>query len=247
MILKRGICSNDISTVSMLIHFLERFSFAYDIDFNISSFTDGIEFLQCYNNALGSFHILFLDISMPDINGIELANAIRNTPDRDVRIIFISAHNKYIKESFQVQASQYFTKPILQQDFNIEMRRIVDDMISQSMPKLILPTEENVELVFLNNIIYIQSIDSKKRKLNFVLQDRILCSQGTIQEFEKKLSGCGFIVPSQGYLINLRHLDFIKDKELILCNGESIPLSRRKEKDIRNYYDDQILALSKKR
>ena len=134
MILKIGICSNDISTVSMLIHFLERFSFAYDIDFNISSFTDGIEFLQCYNNALGSFHILFLDISMPDINGIELANAIRNTPDRDVRIIFISAHNKYIKESFQVQASQYFTKPILQQDFNIEMRRIVDDMISQSMP-----------------------------------------------------------------------------------------------------------------
>ena len=246
MILKIGICDDEIDIMKQLKDYLEHYSFAYNIDFEVSTFTSGEELLQSYHNA-GTYHILFLDVEMPGINGINLANQIRELPDRNVYIVFVSSYPEYMKDSFNVRAFQYLTKPIDRTVFEIELKRIVDDIVHQSSAKLLLPTAENDELIFLDELLYIKSINSKQKRLDFILKDRTIHSQGTIAEYEKKLDTAGFISPTQGYLIHMRYLRYIRKNELVLCNDEIIPLSRRKEKAIRDYFNEQLLLLARKR
>ncbi len=247
MILKTGICDDEKEVISTLTKYLEHYEFANNIDFEIASFTESRKLLNYYNNMPGTFHILFLDVEMPEINGIELANKIRQTPDHNVHIIFVSSYPEYMKDSFNVQAFQYLTKPVTEQTFKVEMNKIIQDITSTMSTKLIIPTAEEDELIFLDDLLYIKSIDSKKKRLEFILKERHIASHGTIIEFEKKLFSSGFVSPSPGYLIQLRHLHFIRKNELILCNNDVIPLSRRKEKLIRDYFNEQLLTLAKRR
>lgn len=247
MILKIGICDDDESIISTLTAYLERYQFVHNIDFEISSFTDSRQLLKCYNNTPGTFHILFLDVEMPEINGLELANTIREMPDRNVHIVFVSSYPEYMKDSFNVQAFQYLTKPLEEAIFQQEMQRIVKDITDFMPGKLLIPTATEDELIFLDELLYIKSINSKKRLLDFVLKDRRISSLGTIGEYEKKLSSSGFISPSQGYLVHMKYLHFIRKNQVILCNNEKIPLSRRKEALIRSYFNEQLLTLAKRR
>lgn len=246
MILKIGICDDDISMIKQLKEYLEYYSFAYNIDFETHSFTHAKDLLACYH-ATGDFHILFLDVEMPDINGIELANQIRQLPDRNVTIVFISSYPEYMKESFQVHAYQYLTKPLEQDVFKREMNRIITDMIQQMSAKLILSSDAQRELVFLDQLLYIKCTASKSKKLDFVLRDRVIHSHGTIADYEKRLAGSGFICPSRSYLIHLKFVKYIRKDELVLTNNHSIPISRRKEKAIREYFNQQLLTLAKRR
>lgn len=247
MILKIGICDDEVTMITTLTNYLERYQFAHNIDFEISTFTSSSQLLKCYNNTPGVFHILFLDVEMPEINGLELANTIRKLPDRNVHIIFVSSYPKYMKDSFNVQAFQYLTKPVEERAFEQEMQRIIKDITDSMSTKLVIPTATEDELIFLDELLYIKSTNSKKKLLDFILKDRTISSFGTIAEYEKKLTNSGFISPSQGYLVHLQHLHFIRKKELVLCNNEKIPLSRRKEAQIRSYFNEQLLTLAKRR
>ena len=246
MILKIGICDDEPSIITTIVKYLNHYELAYDIDFEISTFTNAKQLLQTYNNP-GVFHILFLDVEMPEMSGIELATAIREIPDRNVHIVFVSSYPEYMKDSFNVQAFQYLTKPISEKDFTLELNRIVKDLKQSLATKLIVSTSMDEELVFLDEIIYIKSVNSKKKQLTYVLKDRTIDSIGKISDLEKTLQSSGFACPSQGYLIHLQHLNLIRKNELLLSNGDIIPLSRRKERPLREYFNEQLLLLSRKR
>lgn len=246
MILKVGICDDEPSIVSEIAKYLEQYSFQNDVDFETSTFTNSTSLLQNYTKA-GTFHVLFLDVEMPEMNGIELADTIRHLPDRNVQIVFVSSYPEYMKDSFNVRAFQYLTKPLEQKVFDKEMNRIIAEIKEQSSTKIILKTDEEDIVVGIDEILYLKTVDSKAKKVDFVLSDQIVHSQGTIREYEKQLNSLGFIVPSQGYLIQLQHLRYIRKNELILCNNDIIPLSRRKEKLLRDYFNENLLHLAKHR
>jgi DNA-binding LytR/AlgR family response regulator len=246
MILKIGICDDESSVITQITNYLELYSFQNDVDFETSTFTNSISLLQNYTKP-GAFHVLFLDVEMPEMNGIELANAIRQLPDRNVQIIFVSSYPEYMKDSFHVRAFQYLTKPLDQKVFDKEMHRIIAEIKEQSLTKFIIKTNEADFVVDINEILYLKTVDSKAKKIDFVLFGQIVHSQGTIHEYETQLNSLGFIVPSRGYLIQLQHLRYIRKNELILCNNDIIPLSRRKEKLIRNYFNEKLLHLAKHR
>lgn len=246
MILKIGICDDDRTIIKQLKEYLEYYSFAYNIDFETRSFTHAKDLLSCYHST-GNFHILFLDVEMPDINGIELASRIRQIPDPNVKIVFISSYPEYMKQSFQVHAYEYLTKPLERDIFKKEMNRMVTDIIEQMSAKLILTVDGQKELIFLDELLYIKCTASKSKRLDFVLDDRVIHSHGTIADYEKMLAGSGFICPSRSYLIHLKFVQYIRKDELVLTNNHVIPISRRKEKAIRDYFNQQLLTLAKRR
>ena len=94
----------------LLRNHLQKIGADLDIDFEITTYNDSRLLLSDYVQP-GTFHILFLDVEMPEPNGIAAAQRIRNLPDRDVRIVFVSSYPQYMKESFNVQTFQYLTKP----------------------------------------------------------------------------------------------------------------------------------------
>ena len=120
-----AICDDEISQIKTIEEYLERFSVKTDAKFHIERFTDGNELLKKYYNEKSPFDILFLDMEMPVQNGLETAEKIRRLPDRNVLIAFITSYPEYMQDSFDVQASQYFTKPVSYELFEQKLEKML--------------------------------------------------------------------------------------------------------------------------
>ncbi len=106
MIFKVAICDDEANDIFLLKNHLQKIGADLDIDFEITTYNDSRLLLSDYVLP-GTFHILFLDVEMPEPNGIAAAQRIRSLPDRDVRIVFVSSYPQYMKDSFNVQTFQY--------------------------------------------------------------------------------------------------------------------------------------------
>lgn len=243
MTFKAAICDDDEKENSIIKSYLHSLELEQDMDFEISVFTNGNTLLSQYRKA-DAFHILFLDVEMPEINGLEVARQIRNLPDKQVKIVFISNYPEYMQDSFNVQAFHYLAKPLQYDTFKQLMYRIIKDYRDSHISKLLIQEDGIEELVYLDDILYIEAVKSQKSQLNFVLTNKTINARGTIYNWEEELKSHYFISPYRGLLVNINHVHFIQDSSLILSNGETIPLSRRKEKDIRTLFNKHVLTLT---
>lgn len=246
MIFKVAICDDDKKDIQTIKQFLNTYEINYDIDFEISVFTDSRILLHTYNTS-GKFHILFLDVEMPGMNGLELAKSIRNIPDKLVKIIFVSNYPEYMQDSFNVQAFQYFPKPLQYEKFQELMQRIITDYKESAVTKLLIKEDGAEELVYIEDIISIESTNSKKKQLCITLKDKKVTVQGILSDWNNMLGEYSFLSPCRGFLINLNHIHYIKEDDLIMSNNESIPMSRRQEKEIRKQFSKQLLNINQKR
>lgn len=245
MIFNIAACDDEQDDIETLQKHMQNLSIKMDIDFNITIYNDSQKLLTAYQP--GKFQLLFLDVEMPKLDGIELAKKIRAFPDRDVRIIFVSSYPKYMKDSFNVQAFQYLTKPYSEKELCEIIIQIVDDYKHSKIEKTIICTDNSEEIVNLNDIIAIKSFNAKKKILHITTTHKTIETTGIIGDFERKFSEHGFVSPCRGYLINIQHLHYFKDTVLIMSDGMSIPLSRRKERNIRNLFNKNLLIISTKR
>ncbi len=243
MIFNIAICDDDVCAVETLNSYLYKIRLEMDIDFQITSFYDSQKLLTAYT-APSAFHLLFLDVEMPGLDGIELAKKIRALPDRNVRIIFVSSYPQYMKDSFNVQAFQYLTKPYSYKELQEIVIQIIDDYKNSQIAKLLVHTDYSEELVNLNDIISVESINAKQKVLLVTTKEKTIEATGLIGDWEKDLAEQGFISPCRGFLINIQHLHYFRKNDVIMSNNTAIPLSRRKEKNVRTLFNKNLLIHS---
>ena len=142
MLLKIGICDDEPEYTTILADYLKT----YDIDsekdysFQIDKFTSAKELLSAYTKP-ETYHILFLDVEMPEITGIELAKKIRMLGDKNVRIVFVSHYPEYMQDSFDVQAFYYLSKPLNYNDFCIIIKKLITFNLSSSIQTILSASE----------------------------------------------------------------------------------------------------------
>lgn len=243
MIFKVAVCDDDKKDVQKIKKFLHSYEMEYNIDFDISVFLSSKLLLEQYREP-GTYHILFLDVEMPDTNGLELARQIRNLPDKLVKIIFVSNYPEYMQDSFNVQAFQYFPKPLQYEKFKELMHSIQKDFEDSQITKLLIEEDGVEELVYVDDIILIQSGNAKKKQLLVTLAKHTVETHGLLTDWERDLQQYAFISPCRGYLVNLNHIHYIKNNELILSNNLTVPLSRRREKEIRDLFSKRLLTIN---
>jgi DNA-binding LytR/AlgR family response regulator len=243
MLLKVAICDDEPKDANIISSYLQRFEIKEDIDFETSIFNQSKDLLQQCTHP-GIFHILFLDVEMPNINGIELARLIRII-DQDVKVVFISNYPHYMQDSFPVHPTHYLTKPLSETRFQDLMYQIIKEYEKSHIYKIILQTSQQEELVNINDIFYITSQKTKKGFLSFVINNVTLESRGNLKDWENELAPYHFISPHRGLLVNLNKIHYIKDTTIILDNGEILPLSRRKEKDFRSLFSRHLITINK--
>lgn len=192
MIFNIAACDDDQDDIETLQKHMQNLSIKMDIDFNITIYNDSQKLLTAYQP--GKFQLLFLDVEMPKLDGIELAKKIRAFPDRDVRIIFVSSYPKYMKDSFNVQAFQYLTKPYSEKELCEIIIQIVDDYKHSKIEKTIICTDNSEEIVNLNDIIAIKSFNAKKKILHITTTHKTIETTGIIGDFERKFSEHGFVI-----------------------------------------------------
>ncbi|MCI9035152.1 MAG: response regulator transcription factor [Lachnospiraceae bacterium] len=193
-------------------------------DFMIKKFFGGLELIQ----SRESFDIIFLDIKMPNINGMELAKQIRKQ-GRQSLIIFITSASEYVFDAFDVEAFQYLLKPIQTDKLKNVLEKATKKMqIDANIDFLMISANRQIQKVFLKDILYIESIGRIAK---------IHCNNGTLETYEQigiledKLSDKFFFRCHKCFLVNLNFVDAFNKTEVRLENGEKIMLAKRRYED----------------
>lgn len=239
---KVGICDDEADEVKKIEDLLHEYEATHNIHFEIHSYADGLKLLRDYQKP-HMLHALFLDVEMPLFNGIDLAEHLRGLPDRDLHIIFVSAYPQYMKDSFSVQAFQYISKPFKKEEFMQEVSRFIEDYQQSQSIQVVLPDEEKKHLIHTDDIYYIECLDARRYLTRFVGKESELRATGRMSDWENQLKDYGFFRCCRSHIINIKHLHYIRKSELVMGNHDIIPLSRRKENDLRKLFNEQLLII----
>lgn len=188
---------------------------------NIQTFNNGNELLSISLDV----DILYLDIEMPDINGIEVARKLRAQGLRG-NIIFVTAHDKYVFEAFDVQAFHYLVKPFDAKKFyQILQEASQNRTIPQPDPPYILiKSGFEMDKVFHEEIYY---IEVQGRKIYVHTEQNTYSFNGKMKDLEEIL-GYHFFRIHRSYLVNLKFISRYDKQQITLDNGVILILSQKK-------------------
>lgn len=231
MLLRTAICDDDVNDAEHILSFLKQYEIEYDVDFEVLVFHSPEDMLCSYSER-GTFQLVFLDVEMPKMNGIQLAQAIRDLNDMEVRIVFVSNYPRYMQDSFPVHPVHFLTKPLAFHEFKKVISQILKEIESSCIYKTLIKADGEEELINIHDIFYIEVLKGKKDKLAFHMKDNYIETVGILKYWEEKLRNHHFVSSYRGTLVNLKCIHFIKEDKIILINGERLPLSRRKSAEL---------------
>lgn len=186
----------------------------------IRQFHNGRELLQ----AVESFDIIFLDIMMSGMDGMETAQLLRDMA-YDKLLIFLSSSREYVFEAYDVEAFQYLVKPVSDQKLDSVLRRAIGKSEHSSDEFILVTKERQNKKLLLKNIRYVE------------IRGRVICIHGVngifeyygkIGSLEEELREKGFFRCHKSYLIHLKYVDTYNRQEVFLESGERIPLAKRR-------------------
>lgn len=192
----------------------------------ISQFSNGKEILK-YDRTID---ILFLDIQMKDMNGMETARKLRNRKFKGV-LIFITILKEMVFQSFEVQAFDYLVKPIEAGCFEKTMERLLVSMKNASESSLLVQRGYESSIILFEEIVFCEVID---RKVYLHLtSSEIIDFYDRIETLETKLDS-RFFRCHRSFLINLQYLKSYKNGIAYMENGMEVPVSRLRNKEFSN-------------
>ena len=192
-------------------------------EINLRTFLSGRELLA-YD---GQIDILFLDIQMKDMDGMETARKLRAGRFRGF-LVFITVLKEMVFQSFEVHAYDYLVKPVDEKQFEKTMERLYASMCSASVDSMLVQKGYESRIIPKDEIVFCEIID-RKIYLNLA-SGEVLDYYERIEHLEEKLDSC-FFRCHRSYLINLKHLKGYKNGTAYMDNGREIPVSRLRSKD----------------
>lgn len=226
---KIAICDDEQLIVSRIENILLKYSKNASLKLEIMAFYSGEELYKYIESGYG-FDLIYLDIEMELMNGLEVGKKIRNTlKDHKTEIVFISGKNGYDRQLFDVQPLHFIPKPINQKmvikDLNLAMLR-ADRLKGIFTYKKTLETYK----VSVKDIIYFESLGREIRIVTINNEDIFY---GTIQQIFDEVGKYQFVKIHRSYIVNYRHISIFKYDEVIMSNEIGLPISQSRRKEVR--------------
>lgn len=168
------------------------------------------------------FDIIFLDVCMKNMNGMELAHEIRKF-DRNVQIVFITGKSEYVFEGYEIGAVRYLIKPIEEDKLEQALDACMEKLeIGRDDYFTVKYHGENLRLSR-GEVIFVK-VDG--HYLNMQTLDSVYEWKASLKEMIGKLDPERFVMANRSVIVNLEYVSKITREECILENGEVIPISR---------------------
>lgn len=176
---------------------------------------------------LSAAHVIFLDIDMPGINGLDAAKKLRERYP-DIIIVFVTAFIEYAPAGYCVEAFRYLLKGSVRTELPICLDAIKRKLDSTQDGILVQQIDETIQ-VQLKEILYFEGTSQRRVLMHLHLkpsQSSIECV-GKLSEYEQKLHNMGFLRIQRSYLVNMRYINRINNYLTYLCNGDQLKVSER--------------------
>lgn len=200
---------------------VETWSKAGNLRLNITFVESSEEYLFKYDRP-NIFDIIFLDICMKNMNGMELAHEIRKF-DRNVQIVFITGKAEYVFEGYEIGAVRYLIKPVEESELAKTLDACMEKLGSSREDYFTIKYQgENLRLSR-SEIMFVK-VDG--HYLQMRTADKVYEWKDSLKEMMSKLDSTRFVMANRSAVVNLEFVSKITREECILENGETIPVSR---------------------
>ncbi|HQG76988.1 MAG TPA: LytTR family DNA-binding domain-containing protein [Bacteroidales bacterium] len=201
---------------------------------------DAMDFVEEHNVDL-----VFVDIQMPDLNGIEFTRSVKRSP----KVIFTTAYDKYAIEGFKLDIVDYLLKPFSYEEFLkavnkarrlIMLEKGTADKIESSNEFLFLKSEYKIRRIDFNDILYIEGLKDYV-KVYLMDQAKPVMSLTTLKLLESKLPASKFMRVHRSFIVNLEKVDTI-ERGRIIFGKTYIPVGEQYKEKFQGFLDRNFLV-----
>lgn len=216
--MKIAICDDDKKAADILMDILHQYPNPLE---KIDVYFSGEEFLK----QTETYDLLFLDIDMKGMDGIETARRIR-LRDRKLKIVYVTAYSEYGGRAFSVHAFGYLLKPVTKKKIlaQVEDARTYQEEEQEKSPLLEFSTKGG--LIFLHpEEIYF--FEFSGRRIFITARDGTYEMGGRLKDVKDRMEEYGFASPHKSFVVNLGEIKNMRGYEIYMTNGTVIPLAQK--------------------
>lgn len=195
----------------------------------------------------GMADLIFLDIEMPQVNGIEIAKIIKATVKNPPYIIFATGFDQFAVTAFELNAFDYILKPYSQERIlasimrfrNLQKQLLSKKAVSENLK---FPIWHNEKMILLNAETEISLIKSDQQRILVYSEKGVFEISTPLKELEQKLNGHGFLRTHKCYIVNINKvreiIPWFNDTFILTlenCSQKDIPVSRHYLQDFKKY------------
>ncbi len=217
------IVEDEPANTAQIEEYLLRYGKENDVGFSIKKFGNGLDFLDAY---YPDYDIIFMDIRMPEIDGMETARRLRKIDDK-VHIIFVTNMLKYAVHGYEVRAFDFIVKPIDYFDFSARMRKFIEHSSVSGKREILLSSGDTIRRVYVEDIQYAEVVG---HNVCYHFTGGKISVRESLVKAEKRLPERYFVRCNNGILVNLNYVQAL-EKDLVKVGGEWLPVSRAKKKE----------------
>ena len=217
-----AIVEDEAAVREQLAGYVQRYTRQYGTQFEVTMFTDGVEILEDYRPV---YDIIFLDVEMQHLDGMETARRIREL-DSDVLLIFITNMAQYAIKGYAVGALDYVLKPVPYFAFSQQLQKAVNQLAKRTRRYLAVPVDGGMRRLDAATIYY---IESEGHRVHFYTEDGDFSAPGALKALEEKLTGRLFARCNSGYLVNLAQVSGVQ-QNTVQVGPHELQISRPKRR-----------------
>ena len=235
--IKIAIVEDEPEYARQLEQFLQRYAAENDQPIQTLCFSDGDEIALNYKP---DYDIILLDVQMKFMDGMTAAEIIRQS-DPEVVIIFITNMAQYAIRGYAVDALDYVLKPVSYFAFSQRLERAIGRMKRRARRFVTIAIRGGAQKLDVERLLY---VESQGHSLVFHTAGGEHTTTGTLREAEEKLEPLGFCRCNKGCLVNLEHVDAVRDGCAVV-KGSLLPISRGRKNEFLAALTDYVGGVMK--
>lgn len=227
------ICDDDAMSLNQTKQFLTGMMHMWHEEIEITTYTDSDSLMKRIQSENEQTDILLLDIDMPDISGLEVAEFICDE-GRDIIVIFLTAHDEFVYMSFQYAPFRYIRKEYMKEELPSAMKAAVAKLSAQRSSSICLRTQEGELFVKIADITHFQT--ENRRVCVYMVRGGTYVIWKKLKDLKAEIDekGGSFIYVHSGCVVNLRHVRTRRSGMVVLDGAQEIeiPVSRRRQREV---------------
>lgn len=230
--LEIAICDDEILVTGKIERMLENIAQKVMTEINTDVFYDGdtlVDYIKCGKR----YDIIYLDIEMKKQNGVDAARNIRKL-DYNVLIIYVTSHESFVREVFEVSAFRFMVKPIESKTFEKYFLDAKKEILRK--PKYFQYQYNKItHRVLINDVMYFQS---DKRVIYIITEEGSEKCYGKLNDIEKQLikSNIYFYRTHQSFLVNPKYVMVYTYDSIELIDGTILTISENRRENVNTLF-----------
>lgn len=217
-----AIVDDDKEQAALLESHIRRYDAAHKTGITMAVYYNVVTFLEKYQ---AEFDIIFMDIMMPMMNGMDASRLLREKDDK-VMLIFVTSMRQYAIQGYDVGASDFIVKPVAYQEFTLKFTRALSKLPKSASEDLVLRAETGYVRLSPSQILY---VEVRGHHCVYHTRSGEYPQYQTMKTAEEQLGGKNFARCNNYLLVNLSYVDRIENLT-VWVGGEPLQISHPRKK-----------------